>query len=430
MVAAERATVWLLTRTERGREWIRRHRFLHPNVISIVRMPNGLICMLFWIRGWRSFSVLWFAFWMITDLTDGAIARRCGLGTPAGAWLDPLSDKLMYFPPLLYFGAKGVLDPWWAVTLVIIDIVGQASRLFVAKKAANLFGKAKTALITILLACTALHQIYAPPYVTPRLLDFMLVTCTILAFLSFYCKVIPDEWYANTLTFANFMCGIAAIGCVLVLRRFFDLFDGRLARRFGSTRHGAIFDDIADGTSFGLAIAVLVFMELGRDALSAIVAAIYFGCTVFRLIRFLRRPSDFPDGIFTGLPSPAGAMLAGASALLFSHAPYVGHALVMLSAVLMVSRIPYRHFGKKIWPELPYYMKLVGGVCFLIFVNVSIAHRRTDAFAVVMFGLALMYVVGGLAYGGRRREARTQNATASGASSAADGKVAESTETA
>jgi len=417
ILAVERLTVSLATRNEAGREFIRRHWIFHPNTISIVRIPNGVISMLFWISGRHAFSVVWFSFWMITDLTDGTIARRCDLGTPSGAWIDPLSDKCMYFPVLLYYAWKGVLPAPWVVALVVIDTVGQASRLFVKKKAANLFGKAKTALITILLALTALQQIGHLPMVTGRFLALSTASCTVLAFLSFYCKVVPDLWYANSLTLANFICGLAAIWAVVngrpmaafvlvFLGQFFDLFDGRLARRFGSTLHGAIYDDIADATSFGLAIGFLIFSQLGRDAPAAITALVYLACTVFRLVRFLRRPRGLDEGIFVGLPSPAGAMLAGSSVLLF-HQGHVPHALALLSAALMVSRIRYRHFGKSIWPSLPNYLKLLGFIAVLIFLNNSIAHRQTDAFALLMFAMAVLYAVAGVSYRdigpGRRR---------------------------
>ena len=49
-----------------------------------------------------SAATLWFAFFMITDLSDGTIARNCDLQTEMGKWLDPLSDKFMYFPVLFY----------------------------------------------------------------------------------------------------------------------------------------------------------------------------------------------------------------------------------------------------------------------------------------------------------------------------------------
>ncbi len=416
MLGLERVGIALATRRPAGREWIRRHRLFHPNTISYVRMPMGLISILLWMGGWHVASVLWFAAWMISDLTDGTIARACDLQTESGKWLDPLSDKCMYFPPLIYFAAKGILRWEWVAALVVLDSVGQASRFFVQKKAANSFGKAKTAFITILLTLTALSQmpeLGRLPLVTHHLLAMLLVSCAVLAFLSLYCKAIPDNWYANSLTLCNFLCGAAAVWQVaaghpvrafilVFLGQFFDLFDGRMARKFGSTRYGAVFDDIADGTSFGLAIGYLVVDQLDYTRLAWCIGALYFFCVVYRLIRFLKPTVKLPPGIFQGYPSPGGAMLAGASALMFCneekmHFPELGAILVLLSAFLMISSIPYRHFGQKIWPNLPNGMKLLLFVFVLAMANIGLVDKDYRlAFLCLCMGLNLAYATFGV----------------------------------
>jgi CDP-diacylglycerol--serine O-phosphatidyltransferase len=419
---AERIGIGWATSTAAGRAWIVRHRLFHPNTISYVRMPMGLISILLWVAGWHVASVLWFAAWMISDLTDGTIARTCDLQTESGKWLDPLSDKLMYFPPLVYFALVGgaghpLHHVWgWVVTLIALDAVGQGSRFFVQKKAANSFGKAKTAFITILLTLAALSQMKelgSLPFATPHLFKMLAISCTVLAFLSLYCKAIPDNWYANSLTLCNFLCGAAAIWQVaaghpvrafilVFLGQFFDLFDGRMARKFGSTRYGAVFDDIADGTSFGLAIGCLIVDQLDRTPLAWCIGLLYFFCVVYRLIRFLKPTVKLPPGIFQGYPSPGGAMLAGASVLMFCneekmHFPEIGAILVLVASFLMISSIPYRHFGQRIWPGLPNGMKLLLFVFVLAMANVGIADKDYRlAFLCLCMGLNLAYAAFGV----------------------------------
>ena len=408
MLLVERVGITRLTGTPAGREWVLRHRLLHPNSISLVRIPMGLLSIGFWHIGWQVTAVLWFAAWMITDLTDGTIARACNLQTESGKWLDPLSDKCMYFPPLLYFAWTGVLPASWVALLLVTDALGQASRLVVRKKAANSFGKAKTAFITILITITALDKIGNLPFVTDRLLELITFSCALLAFLSLYCKAIPDIWYANSLTLANFLCGLGAIwqilqahpmrGFVLVfMGQFFDLFDGRMARKFGSTRYGAVFDDIADGTSFGLAIGFLIYHELGDDWIAGILAAAYIVCVIYRLIRFMWPTVKLGPGLFQGMPSPAGAMLAGSAALLFSDFRWVGLAFVVASAGLMISSIRYRHFGQKIWPNLPNSVRLLCFVFLMSLANIGIADKDySAAFSIFCFATVLSYAVLGL----------------------------------
>jgi CDP-diacylglycerol--serine O-phosphatidyltransferase len=405
----ERWAITALTSSDKGRAWVIRHQLLHPNSISIIRVPMGVASVLLWIAGWKASSILWFSVWMITDLTDGTIARRCDLTTESGKWLDPLSDKCMYFPALVYFSLHRALDPVWVTALLLIDAVGQASRLFVRKRAANHFGKAKTALITILLALTSLNDLAPMDFISPAFLYLLLVSCTILAFLSFYCKVVPDLWYANSLTLANFCCGLAALHSIfhehpvrafvlVFVGQFFDLFDGRLARRFGSTRLGAVYDDIADGTSFGGAIGMLIYHQLGQGTVAGSLAVIYFVCVVYRLVRFLHPPFPLPRGIFLGLPSPAGALLAGSVTLVFASHPWIAGALILLTSLLMVSYVRYRHFGQLIWPSMPNSVKLLGFIVCMVFVDISLANKSyRTAFSSLTLLLASAYLIYGLA---------------------------------
>jgi CDP-diacylglycerol--serine O-phosphatidyltransferase len=451
----ERISIISLCRHPKGREWVRSCPLLHPNVISTMRIPMGIISITAWHYGqttgqalWMEGALLWFAFWMISDLTDGTIARHCELWTKKGEWLDPLSDKFMYFPALLYFALISGSGSWdgdpllplkWVLALVCFDSVGQASRLFSQKTAANLFGKAKTALITTTISLVALHQIFVTnggqsPF-EPRLeqlYDWMIISCCILAFLSFYCKVIPDNWYANTLTLANFGCGIGAIYqaahalqdhvggdkdfqahllkafLLVFLGQFFDLFDGRLARKYGSTKHGPIFDDIADGTNFGAAIGMIIFTSIHAPLpyLALPVALIYCGCVVFRLYRFLNPPYPIPDGIFLGMPAPAGAMMAGSAILLFPSmllespvAPWIGIALVLFTSWLMISTLRYKHFGQRILPTLPKGVRLILFVLIVVFADISIyISHKNYALSFPLFCLitVMFYAIYGL----------------------------------
>lgn len=417
---AERILLPLLTKKNKGKTFFRNTYWLHPNVISTVRLPMGLLSVLLWAFEMHSAAILNITFWMITDLSDGTIARNCDLITEKGKWLDPLSDKCLYMPPLAAFAVLGILSPWTVAAIIVIDFLGQFSRFFVQKKAANNFGKTKTALITILLALTAISITPAIREAWPFLatndyqvfLQAIAGTCALFAFLSFYCKVIPDNWYANSLTLVNFLCGIAAVICVFTLHahltafvlifigQFCDLFDGRLAERFGSTRFGATYDDIADGTSFGLAISCLVFHTLvttTNTLIPLLIATIYFVCVMYRLIRFIQLKNVIPDGIFKGLPAPGGALLSGSATLLFSDNHKIIIISVLTAAVLMVSPIHYLHFAKRIWPGLPNILKVLFAIFVLLLANYALSDGKYSwGFTFFSFCLALTYLIFGL----------------------------------
>jgi CDP-diacylglycerol--serine O-phosphatidyltransferase len=423
MLALERIIVTSVTRHPRGRAWVRRIPFLHPNAISLMRIPMGLVSVWLASRGNWPGAVLWFAFWMITDLSDGTIARNCDLTTETGKWLDPLSDKCMYFPPLIYFSVgEDILtpiNPWLVGAFLVIDTLGQASRLISQKKAANSFGKAKTALTTILLSAIALNQVSPIWLITPQFVTALTIACVILAFFSCYCKVIPDIWYANSFTLANFLCGIAAIvlawqqkfilSLVLIFfGQFFDLFDGRMARKYGSTKRGPVFDDLADATSFGLAVGCIIYFclanheELVPSWAAMIIAGLFVVCLIYRLYRFLHPTKDMPSGIFQGLPSPAGAMLAGSAVLIaqdLEHPAFglAAAAVVILASMLMISNIPYRHFARSIWPAIPRGTKLLLCILILILTLITITHKiYRSSFVWLCLVSTIVYTIAGI----------------------------------
>ena len=417
----ERLLAIKITTSPRGREFIRRHIIFHPNTLSLLRIPQGAISIVFAAYNHWSLAVLWFAGWMITDLTDGTIARNCDLSTETGKWLDPLSDKCMTFPGLLYFSlGSNVACPLHLYSVLIflaIDTIGQVSRLFIKKSAANSFGKAKTALVTILLLLLSLNQ-FTKIIPSPIFIEVMMVTCIILAFLSFYCKAIPDNWYANSLTLCNFLCGLAAIYLVwfkgwharafglVFLGQFFDLFDGRMARKYGSTPLGAFFDDVADATSFGIAIGCVIFHGLAfrepciNVCVATFVSVFYVCCLIYRLYRFLKPTRQLPKGIFQGLPSPAGALAAGSVILVTFHMEskllsYCAAVMVVAISLLMISNIPYKHFGQTLWPNMPRGLKLLLFIVLIILVNFAIVYRnywmKTLVWASLWLGLAYIF---------------------------------------
>lgn len=106
----------------------------------------------------------------VTDFLDGHIARRKGLVTDFGKFLDPVADKLLVFTVLLilmdqcsYYelktGESYVLIEWWMIVILLTrEFLVTALRLVAASKgkvlAAVWHGKLKTVLqmLTIIIA--------------------------------------------------------------------------------------------------------------------------------------------------------------------------------------------------------------------------------------------------------------------------------------
>ena len=53
-----------------------------------------------------------------SDGLDGYLARRHGMTTRTGAWLDPLSDKLLVAAPIITLTAIGSFPIWGAVAIL------------------------------------------------------------------------------------------------------------------------------------------------------------------------------------------------------------------------------------------------------------------------------------------------------------------------
>lgn len=167
----------------------------------------------------------------------------------------------------------------------------------------------------------------------------------------------------NAMTLAAICAGITSIrfsvagdfGIAVALQgiaTLLDGLDGRVARALRSeSLLGAELDSLADIVNFGVAPAMLLYFFCLSDVpvLGWGAALAYVMCCALRLARFnaddKTNPSHDPSW-FTGVPSPAGAMLALAPVFLMQgwpdlDLPPVLAALWLIgTGALMVSRIP------------------------------------------------------------------------------------------
>ncbi len=130
----------------------------------------------------------------------------------------------------------------------------------------------------------------------------------------------------NMLTVAALCAGLTAIrfaiagnfglsAGLVVLAAVLDGLDGRLARLLKSESEiGAELDSLVDFVNFGVAPGIVLYLWALDDMPRAgwIAALIYIVCCLLRLARFniMNRAPDGDAAHFTGVPSPAGAMLA------------------------------------------------------------------------------------------------------------------------
>jgi CDP-diacylglycerol--glycerol-3-phosphate 3-phosphatidyltransferase len=102
-----------------------------------------------------------FAFAAITDVVDGWLARRLGLVTVIGKFMDPLADKLIVMAALVMMVRLGRIAAWVAILLLAREFVVTGLRQIAASEgmviAAGQEGKWKTALQLVGIICLCVH---------------------------------------------------------------------------------------------------------------------------------------------------------------------------------------------------------------------------------------------------------------------------------
>lgn len=381
---------------------------LHPNSICYWRTAMALVgYVLYFHSTFQSTAIIIFTFAAILDGVDGVVARGMNMVTRWGESLDPMCDKLTYLPPLIGFAYMGIMAPELVWLLVGVELFGQ----FFARKllaylsfsvAANNFGKIKAIICFALVIYCALLDAN-PGYV--NIGNEVLIACIVLSAASVVFKFIPNRLYADILSTLNFCCGIASLVLTyeqrfayaifaIILGQLFDLFDGRMAVKHGGTKYGPYLDDIADFTSFGLSPAYIILRSGGEYAW--VFAALFFVGVAYRLVRFVavdKKRTDLPEGVFNGLPSPAGALVVLGAALVAP--PPLLWAMAALSIALMVSHVRFAHFGRVILKQIPKPLFFMVSSTIIITIAFILKTKSAQLFGYLILVSVISYMVAG-----------------------------------
>lgn len=124
-----------------------------PNTITVARcLAVPLMVWLLWDKPGPMEGVVAcvvFVVAMLSDVLDGYLARKWGLQSVMGAFLDPLADKLMVIATLVMLVAHGWVEPWMVVVLESRELFISSLRTIAVSEgmviAAGSLGKFKTA---------------------------------------------------------------------------------------------------------------------------------------------------------------------------------------------------------------------------------------------------------------------------------------------
>jgi CDP-diacylglycerol--glycerol-3-phosphate 3-phosphatidyltransferase len=123
-----------------------------------------IVLLLFPNKVCAFFSAVVFSAASITDLLDGLAARRHGLESALGKFLDPLADKLLVSSALIMLIPHGRVPAWMAFVIIGREIAVTGLRAILSEKgivmAAEELGKYKTGFQIAAIIALLLHYSY------------------------------------------------------------------------------------------------------------------------------------------------------------------------------------------------------------------------------------------------------------------------------
>jgi CDP-diacylglycerol--glycerol-3-phosphate 3-phosphatidyltransferase len=171
-----------------------------PNMLTFLRILMIPAVLVLLDRGaprdcyWAAWV---YALAAITDLLDGWLARRQGLVSVLGKFLDPLADKLIVAATLVWMVPMGRIPAWAVVLLISREITITALRSIASTEgiviAAGEGGKAKTALQMIGIICLLLGYPYT---INLGIIDFGRVDLVHVGRVLIYCSLFFSIWSA------------------------------------------------------------------------------------------------------------------------------------------------------------------------------------------------------------------------------------------
>lgn len=141
-----------------------------PNKLSLLRVALiPVMVLLMYLPGWPAvlLSTAVFGAAAYTDYLDGHIARRDGIVTDFGKFIDPVADKLLNLSAMILLAGNGCLPHWAVIVVLARELAVDGLRMVAVGQgrviAAGRLGKIKTVsqmvmILYLMLACRFGHM--------------------------------------------------------------------------------------------------------------------------------------------------------------------------------------------------------------------------------------------------------------------------------
>lgn len=171
-----------------------------PNILTIIRFLLIPPIVLSIVYDDLIFALVFLILSGITDVLDGAIARKFNLITDFGKLVDPLADKATQTAILITLAVKGLI-PFWILAIVIVKefaMIAGASFLYGKELvvSSKWYGKLATVLFYVAIACSLIIRYLN----TNNILGFELYNFSIFI----YCLAIAATLMALVMYFRLF----------------------------------------------------------------------------------------------------------------------------------------------------------------------------------------------------------------------------------
>jgi cardiolipin synthase (CMP-forming) len=94
-----------------------------PNLITLARILSVPVMVWAIMTGWMLAAFLLFLAAGVSDAIDGYLAKRFGMTSELGAYLDPLADKALIVSIYVTLGVSGEIPVWLVILVVSRDIM-------------------------------------------------------------------------------------------------------------------------------------------------------------------------------------------------------------------------------------------------------------------------------------------------------------------
>ena len=167
-----------------------------PNKITIFRVcmiPLFVIFMLLdMVPGNRLIAAALFGLAAASDAIDGHLARKNGLVTNFGKFMDPLADKLLVCSALICFVELQLIPAWMIIVIISREFIISGFRLIASDNgvviAASYWGKSKTVVQMVMVIFLILNLQGAIWGVVGRLLMWAAVILTVISLVDYIVK--------------------------------------------------------------------------------------------------------------------------------------------------------------------------------------------------------------------------------------------------